>query len=228
MKRWMITALLGFALTVGTLGCKEHDIGKPCQPDAGQDLPIDPIPGETPVIEVVAMQRSTACETFQCLSHGGYDSYCTRTCSYDIDEKIGPACTADADCKRPRHCYEGRCRDDDCPEGFECRPVQDVGPLNGQLFCVYKEGCGHSNSECEALGEMECRRLGCFDASLLSTDAATPHFLACYDHTELSFCECPDGTFDCDGSELRCDPDGLAPFPEGAVEVRDVCMRTES
>jgi hypothetical protein len=71
------------------------------------------------------------------------------------------ACEEDSDCPSAEHCAAGVCRDDDCPAGFWCKEVQEVGPLVGQRFCVFKDNCT-SNFFCEELGKMECRELGCF------------------------------------------------------------------
>lgn len=219
------TSVFCLAFAAGLSACDEHDLGRTCEPRPATPLPSDPIPTEQPLVEEVSIERATECESFQCLTHGGYPSYCTRACSYD--GAPGAECVTNTECNRPEHCYEGRCQDDDCPAGFECRPVQDVGPLAGRLFCVYKEDCGGSNRECEALGEMECRRLGCFDATLESGADSAPHLLTCEDRDALTFCRCPDGGTGCTGEELVCDPGDGVPWPAGSVDVRDVCMRPE-
>ncbi len=224
------TLLLGCALCLHVVGCKKDDVGVACRPnpnpEGSHDIPAEPINGEIPVLEVVSLGRSSDCETFQCLTYGGYAPFCTRECSYDGFAK-GRACTESSDCKRPEHCFEGYCRDDDCPDGFECRTVQDVGPLAGRLFCVNKTGCAGSNRECEALGTMECQRLACFDQSLLGDSTATAHTLGCMPLADLSYCQCPDGGVTCGGETLSCDPPEADPWPAGAVEVRDACIRVD-
>lgn len=215
--------IVGSVLALTTANCTKDDIGAACHPTTSA-VPVETISGEQPMLEVIALQRSIDCETFQCLTYVGYDPFCTRTCTYD--SKQGAACTANSDCTQPLHCYDGFCRDDDCPAGFECRTVQDVGPLAGKLYCVYKVGCAGSNRDCEALGDMECRRLGCFDKALLATDTTTPHTLTCEPQAQLSFCQCADGTASCSGAGLVCSPPNHDVWPAGSVDLRDVCMRS--
>jgi hypothetical protein len=216
---------------LGALGaCTQDDIGRPCRPRDEPALPTQTVGGESPVLEVVALTRSADCETFQCLTYGGYTPFCTRTCSYAMAEKPGPACTSNGECKSPQHCFEGLCRDDDCPSGFECRTVQDVGPLQGQLFCVYKEGCEANNRACEALGQMECRHLGCLDQTLPTGDTTLPHLLVCEPLTDLQqYCTCSQGDLaHCAEADLSCTSSAdSTPFPADSVGVRDVCMRTD-
>jgi len=222
----LATRLILSCACVVFAACEHDDIGEPCHPQSTATFPSETITGEEPVLEVVSMQRSIECETFQCLSYGGYEAFCTRTCAYN--GKRGAACADNTDCSRPQHCFEGYCRDDDCPSGFECRAIQNVGPLAGKLYCVYKEGCGGSNRECEALGDMECRRLACFDKTLWPSDTADPdgaHELSCRAQNDLSFCQCADGTGSCSGEGLECTPPNHDPWPAGSVELRDVCMR---
>ncbi|MBN1962105.1 MAG: hypothetical protein JW841_14280 [Deltaproteobacteria bacterium] len=220
-----ITHLVGSLFIIALLNCSSHDIGEACYPEGTGTISETTVSGENPVVEIVALQRSIDCETFQCLTYGGYESFCTRTCKYDSEK--GSACSENSNCESPKHCFEGYCRDDDCPAGFECRTIQDVGPLAGNLYCVYKTGCSGSNRNCEALGEMECRRIGCFDQALLSTDSTTTHTLGCKSLDSLSYCLCADGSNNCGSAGLVCTPPGSEAWPAGSVDLRDVCMRTE-
>lgn len=205
-------------------GCKSHDLGKACSLESSGELPTQPVGGESPLIEVVTVQRSTACDSFQCLQSRGYAAYCTRECTVDTG-KVGPACASNADCSQPQHCFEGRCLDDDCPGGFQCQQVQDVGPLAGKLFCVYKDSCGGSNRECEDLGAMECVRVGCYDATLQSGDTTAAPMLTC-ERRDAMHCQCPDGSTKCTGDSLTCfGGPTQTQWPAGSVEIRDVCMR---
>ncbi len=206
--------------------CEKNDIGRRCEPDLG-NLPPDAVGGEQPVDEIVSVQRNGACESFQCLTHGGYPSYCTRSCTYTSKPEHAKACTEDSDCSKPYHCHDGTCQDDDCPSGFVCSTVQEAGPLKGQLFCVRKEGCD-SNFDCEELGEIVCEKLGCLDDTLLDPNAS--NHLTCVDKaSELSFCTCPDGEDECDDDALTCVPPGASsPWAAGTVQQRGVCQRKDA
>jgi hypothetical protein len=207
------------------VGCKSHDLGKPCTIKSSGVLPTQPVGGESPLIEVVTVQRATECDSFQCLEDRGYAAYCTRECAVDTTGKVGPTCTTSADCTQPQHCFQGRCLNDDCPGGFECQTVQDVGPLEGKLFCVYKEHCRGSNRECEDLGTMECARLGCFDSTLKSGDSTLAPTLTCERRDKMT-CQCGDGGTSCSGTALTCfGGPSHTQWPAGSVEIRDVCMR---
>ncbi len=216
--------LWGLASVAGIAGCTKDDIGKTCHPASVPELPPNPVGGENPVIEVVSLERSSECETFQCLTEGGYASFCTRDCTVDMSS--GNACTTSADCKAPKHCFEGQCRDDDCPSGFTCQHVQDVGPLANRLFCVYKDHCA-SNRDCEALGDMKCEKMGCFDSTLLlqPPDPNAAHTLTCESRASMTNCQCPDGTQNCTGADLACFNPDATKWPDGSVDVRDVCQR---
>jgi hypothetical protein len=167
--------------------CESDDLGQPC---GTTPAPVGtPVEGENPVLEVVRVERDGDCESFQCLTHRGLPPYCTRSCELSETEAEPKSCTSDDqctggmfasgvtgrcidgtcaceeddDCPTAKHCADGICRDDDCPKGYWCKEVQQIGPLAGQRFCVFKDGCT-SNFFCEDLGNMECRELGCFGA----------------------------------------------------------------
>jgi hypothetical protein len=225
MMRRPVTAWLPLCLLLPlAAACGSNDIGKSCTPKPMDPLPSEPVGGEHPANEIVAMQRSGDCETFMCLTARGYPPYCSRTCQYDSSTKKGP-CTTNAQCKRPLHCFEGVCQDDDCPSGFECRTIEDVGPEAGKLFCVQKEGCAN-NLDCEALGQVDCRHVGCFNAQLM--DATALNALTCLERDKpgqtdpLSFCQCTEGDT-C--TYPACDPIGADPWPAESVELRSVCVR---
>lgn len=222
----VLFAILGSAAALPLSACDEHDVGRPCTARTVDEVPAEPVGGEHPVGENVSVQRDGDCESFQCLVHRGYGPYCTRNCSYKESTKKG-ACATNGECKRPLHCFEGACQDDDCPAGFECREVQETGPLAGQLFCVQKEGCTE-NYDCEALGDVECRTLACYDQTLRAQEGVTEHLLTCIDETELrSFCFCPEypTNMPLTCQYPTCDPDTSDPWPENSVEVRRVCER---
>jgi len=208
-------------------GCTTDDIGKRCEAKPTPVIASEPVGGEHPTNEIVAVQRNGSCESFECLSHRGYPAYCTRACAYDTKTAKGE-CTTNADCTRPLHCYLGQCQDDDCPSGFECRPVQTVGPLAGQLFCVQKENCA-GNFDCESLGHVDCKKLACFDALWLENKKPDGSgTLTCSTREDVPYCQCPadqqaSGVDSC--LHPRCDPEDANAWDINATEFRDVCVR---
>lgn len=198
----MPVSFLALAACLSLAACQSSDLGKPCS-----GTPIDacanPIDGETPVIEVVGVQRDEACQSFQCLSQKGFGPYCTQSCG-----------TAQ-----------------DCPDGFTCQQVQNVGPLANQKFCVFQTGCTH-NSDCHNLGNVQCVNLGCVDECLCgscdSSASSCPsgtspiHVLKCYGLKTLG-CTCPTLT-SCTDAELTCKPDGVTLLPTSAVAQVNACV----
>ncbi len=202
--RLAFTTTAAIAATWGASACEKSDLGKTCGTVPTEIS--DPIGGEVPTIEVVRMERDGDCESFQCLTHRGLSPYCTQTCEIDTPPNKQKTCTLDDDCKGgefasgqvghcvagkctceldeecddPLQCSDGRCRDDDCPEGYWCKTVQDVGPLAGQRFCVFREGC-QANGDCEDFSTMSCKKLGCFDACLRGYHSCTVANSACVD-----------------------------------------------
>jgi len=191
----------GFLAVVATaaLGCETNDLGKACGTDA-TPLPAEAIDGETPVVEVVRIQRDSACETFQCLTHRGLAPYCTRVCDANRD----------------------------CPTGFVCSAVQDSGPLADKRYCVFEDGC-ERNIDCGDLGHIRCAKLGCLDACELEPLGCDFHQLTCAERTDLG-CEClPDEIGnprdECDDADLVCTPESLGvALPAGSVAQLNVCV----
>lgn len=170
---------------LSVFACESDDLGQPC--GTTPELASSPVEGEDPDLEVVRVERDGVCESFQCLTHRGLPPYCTRSCSLSGPDEQPQSCTGDeqcsggmfasgatgrcldgtcaceddSDCPTPKQCADGVCRDDDCPKGYWCKEVQEVGPLVGRRFCVFKDGCT-TNFFCEDLGNMECKQLGCF------------------------------------------------------------------
>lgn len=210
-------------VALGSVGCETDDVGKPCG-DIPSSAPADPIGGETPVIEPVRFERAGTCESFVCLTHGGYDPYCTRTCSYE-DSKKGADCTADSDCNTPKHCFEGKCQDDDCPSGFQCRAPHATGPLDGSLYCVYIEGC-RDVFDCEDAGRVACKDLICLDQCRQDSECEYRR-LVCLPRNETP-CACPDGAAKCEDAELQCQAGtDEEPWPAGTAQQRGVCQLEE-
>lgn len=182
-------------------GCENHDLGKPCGTDP-LPIPEEAIDSETPVIEVVRMQRDGACETFQCLAHRGLSPYCTKACEANSD----------------------------CPVGFICEEVQETGPLVGKRYCVFERGCSR-NIDCGSLGEIRCAKMGCLDRCALEPAGCTFHQLVCEERSDLS-CEClPDALGNprdtCEDADLVCTPTTLGTaLPAGSVAQLNVCVPT--
>ncbi|MEK7706097.1 MAG: hypothetical protein AAB426_14145 [Myxococcota bacterium] len=190
-----------FALTASLLctGCQSNDLGRPCGDDA-PPIPAQAVDGEEPVIEVVRLQRDSACETFQCLTHRGLAPYCTRECE----------------------------KKSDCPVGFVCEQVQEQGPLALKKYCVFERACGR-NIDCGDLGNIRCAKLGCLDACSLQPVGCEFHALHCEERSDLG-CEClPDQLGNprdtCDDVDLVCTPASLGTtLPTGSVAQLNVCV----
>ncbi|HET6347147.1 MAG TPA: hypothetical protein VFH51_19600 [Myxococcota bacterium] len=212
------------AVAAALAACTTEDTGKLCG-NPNSAYPSEPVRGETATVTVASLYRDSKCETFQCLQHNGLDAYCTRSCTYNPVPKGAKACLTDGDCLSPLHCNGGFCNDDDCPAGFWCRGVQDVGPLAGQQFCVRHDNCT-STFDCDDAGTMTCAPMGCFDICLLNPAACPYHAYTCRPQADLN-CKCagdPNKT-DCQGADLECNPpEATQTFPAGAVQRVGVCM----
>ena len=204
--------------------CIEKDnTGIACGEPLGTQ-PSDPIPGETPIVEIVRIQRDANCLSFQCLEHAGLPAYCTRNCNH-LDTSNSISCTDPSQCPTSSYCHLGKCVNDDCPAGYWCQEVQREGPLAGQNFCVRRSNC-LLNSDCEALGQMNCIQYGCFDQCLLDTSCEF-HKLMCAPKTELP-CQCRVASVDdsghCADWDLICQSEGaLDPWPQSSVYQAGIC-----
>ncbi|MEM6531894.1 MAG: hypothetical protein AAF654_04690 [Myxococcota bacterium] len=238
-RRLFLSAVLLCAAT----GCNEEDIGEVCGQESAPVAP-EPIDGESPVSEVVRLERDRACETFQCITHSGLNPYCTRTCELDTSTNTGEACENDQDCDpvfgdpmANTLCVNNVCIDDDCPNGFACRELQTVGTLAGERFCVRQIGC-ENNFDCGDVQSLECRRLGCIDSCFLdqaslnqdtlagtvSCPAEADNVLTCEPFDSLP-CQCLGGGDSCEDAGLVCQPSSFTvPFPTGIVAQRGVCF----
>lgn len=222
--------------------CDDEDVGEPCG-DLSTSVGAQPIEDEKPVTEVIRLESDRACETFQCISHSGLSPYCTKSCALDSSVTLG-SCANDRDCDPlfgdptgNTICVDGQCIDDDCPEGFVCRPLQTVGTLAGERVCVRKSGC-QNNLDCEDLGAFECRQLGCIDSCFLEArdedndptgttvcEDDDVNALVCKPLNELP-CTCIGGATSCEDAALQCGPtDAL--FPEGTVAQQGICFGVE-
>lgn len=229
-------AALAATLLLSAIACERDDIGTLCgESDLASFVP-EPVAGETPIVDVRRLQRDRQCETFQCVTHAGLAPYCTRECRFIAgDSGSPPVCSSDADCEPPNSCYEGLCRDDDCPKGFWCRPIHPTGPLADKRYCLRREGCS-ANFDCEDLGRIVCREMGCFDtccrsnatcefeADALEAGGCAFHQLVCESYDGLG-CLCSDGTTDCGDADRICRPeDATDQWPAGAVSRLRICI----
>jgi hypothetical protein len=222
------------AASLALTACTTEDTGKLCD-DPNMSFPAEPVTGENTIIDVVNLYRNAKCETFQCLQHNGLHAYCTRSCTYNPVPKNAKACTNDGDCSSPLHCNGNVCNDDDCPAGFWCRTVQDVGPLAGQQFCVRHDNC-RSTVDCDDAASMTCSYVGCFDSCLRDPAHCSYHAKACESISKDMACTCDGQAYNpnpagdpksvvCADQELTCQPpDAVQAFPAGAVTQKTVCM----
>lgn len=222
-----IKIILGLlvAFSGALVACASDEIGQSCGTDT-EPLAGEIVEGETAVTEVVRMQRDSVCSSFQCLTHAGQAAYCTRSCTFEKAGKKAASCVDDSDCKAPKACYKGACREHDCPSGFSCGIVQDSGPLAGQLFCKRQTGCDTS-VDCDDLDHLACRQQVCFDSCLLeeSTTDCTEHRLTCKMRHELN-CYCPNSTGDaCSDADVVCQPESaVEPWPTSSVQQVGICL----
>lgn len=100
-------------------GCDDSDVGRCCEV-IGADPSIIPVSTETDegdFINDIARDPAFDCNSLTCVAFQGSEAYCTERCD----------------------------RDEDCPEGFECRPVLRSEPPPGSAigpedrFCVRPE-----------------------------------------------------------------------------------------
>ncbi|MEK7706096.1 MAG: hypothetical protein AAB426_14140 [Myxococcota bacterium] len=120
--------LCGVLAVSATLGsaCASDDIGAPCPQllDGNDAANVDGSRIETP--EVVAQDVSFPCEEFICIASGGTSGYCSKKCRSNGG----------------------------CPDGFECRLVQAVGPFANQKLCAWKP-C-ETRSDCGSIRKSFC------------------------------------------------------------------------
>lgn len=220
---WFFVGLLSTTL----LGCEKEKLGTLCGTDP-TEFNGEVVVNENPTVEVVRIQRDGACESFQCLHHQGLHGYCTRTCELDPLPSNVKSCALDSDCKEDGFfCVDGKCRDDDCPSGFRCTTVQDVGPLAGKRYCTFITGC-NNNTDCEALGDITCQQHGCTDVCNIEGASCDFHQLVCQPADEVP-CVCNGqpigGKPSCTDAELICqNPGAPTPYPQGSVAQKSFCI----
>lgn len=98
--------------------------------DLGQSCELDEeamtsTDSRTETTEVVIQDVSLLCDELICVGSDGREPYCSKKCRSDAA----------------------------CPDGFECRLVQEIGDLQSQEFCVWKRcekrsDCGPSEEFC--------------------------------------------------------------------------------
>lgn len=224
-----------------TVACNQDDTGKLCG-EPNVTVPSQPVEGEVPVVGEVNITRDPNCLTFKCLTQGGLPSYCTKTCNINIpSDKV--VCVTDNDCQtRPHifgpgyHCTlatdgNNYCVNDNCPAGFWCNPVVNVGPYQGQYFCQRQTGCT-ADVDCNAPGSYACEPWGCFGSCLYNptTCGNGPNQLECQSDYAIG-CNCNNANdvktlLQCTSSALTCTPPGVNTFPTGSVTPLNVCLPT--
>jgi hypothetical protein len=109
-------------------GCNHHDIGQPCPSllDGASPTQDTSDPTTASTQEVVAEDPAYyTCESLNCIATKVRSGYCTAECL----DNAG------------------------CPDGFECRTVQNLGPFAGVTFCAWKactarSDCGRASDFC--------------------------------------------------------------------------------
>jgi hypothetical protein len=119
---------LGLVLALLT-ACETDDVGSACPEmrtpfEPGATLEGDVARAQSP--EVVEFDVNFTCYDPVCVITLGHAPYCSRQCT----------------------------RDSQCPAGFGCQVVMNVGPFEGESFCVWKE-CG-AVSDCGDPWVMGC------------------------------------------------------------------------
>ena len=215
-----------FALSLSVLaGCiQKDDVGKVCG-SALVGIGEDPIVGETPIQEVIRLERDKKCLSFQCLEHRGLPAYCTKECSEDVSAEGSSACITHQDCPAPQYCSAGKCVSDGCGPGYWCQEIQEIGPLAGTSYCVRRENCTR-NSDCGALGAVDCIAYGCFDECLANPECET-HRYTCLPKEELP-CACLENTTTatgaCSDADYVCQsPTDGGIWPIGSVQQIGIC-----
>ena len=213
------------ALLAGVLcQCTTDDTGTACTNPNATNISADTVQGENPVVEVIRLDRDPVCETFNCLTHLGIPSYCTRSCTNNSPPASKVTCSTDSDCKWPLHCNKGVCNDDDCPKGFVCKTIQDVGPLKDQDFCVRRTNCGN-DLECENIGTLVCEPLACYDiCAETPTAPCALHRYTC-NSDKVADCGCVGTSNVCsENSTLQCPPASSGQQPLFTATRHNVCL----
>ena len=206
---------------------QKDDTGKACELVL-KVSPLEPIVGEAPVQEVVRLERNSRCLSFHCLEHRGLPPYCTKECSQKSPEGSSN-CSSHGDCASPLYCSNGKCVQDSCAPGYWCQEIQATGPLAGQSFCIRRDTCV-LNSDCGALGSVDCIPYGCFDECLLNPDCEFHRYL-CLPKDELP-CACREDSVDdagaCSNIDFVCQSNAEEPaWPEESVSQQGICTSKE-
>ena len=106
--------------------CEKHDIGEPCPQLLGDESAGTGTDNREETQEVVAQDLSFPCEELVCIATAGRPGYCSKKCL----ENAG------------------------CPDGFNCREVQPLGPFAGEKFCAWAS-CNKA-SDCGSTSEFCC------------------------------------------------------------------------
>lgn len=128
IQRRKITLLAATAL-LALVACNSEDTGTRCgvEYDKWSSSAGEVIVGEEPIITDEQIMQDGVCETFVCLNHYGIPPYCSRTCDDDQNE---------------------------CPDGFTCAAVQDLGAHAGDRYCVFST-C-EKDSDCLDVKKYAC------------------------------------------------------------------------
>jgi hypothetical protein len=124
IRRELCLVLFGL-LSLGGLACERHDIGRDCPRLLEGSDPGGAAGTRVETQEVVQQDVTFPCDELICIASDGRPGYCSKRCREDAG----------------------------CPNGFECRTVQSIGPFAGEKFCAWKRcdartDCGPKEDFC--------------------------------------------------------------------------------
>jgi hypothetical protein len=117
--------LFALAFLLSCAACTKDDIGEACPQLEVDDASGSADPTRTETEEVVEQNPAFPCDELVCIATDGIAGYCSKKCRTDAG----------------------------CPEGFECRTVQEIGPFASEKFCAWKRceqrtDCGNADDFC--------------------------------------------------------------------------------
>ena len=113
-------------VVLAAAACERNDIGEACPKLLAGADPGSAAGTRVETQEVVQQDVTFPCDELICIATDGRSGYCSKRCREDVG----------------------------CPNGFECRTVQSIGPFAGEKFCAWKH-C-NTRSDCGSKDEFCC------------------------------------------------------------------------